>query len=103
MFLELFVAAALLCVGITLFGRFGEGVPRWQRLLKIAVFLGVTALLSATAGRAWAFGWIGLTLVLGLSVHAWWTRRHGIGFLSAEPWERYRELRGWTAPGARGR
>jgi hypothetical protein len=39
---------------------------------------------------------------LGLSVHAWWTRKHGIGFWSAEPRERYRGLRGWTrAAGAR--
>ena len=100
MFLELFVAAALLVVGLILFGRFEEETPRWRRILKDAFFIGMTALVSATAGREWAFAWIAFAGALGLSVHAWWTRRHGIGFWTAEPRDRYRELRGWTRAAA---
>ena len=104
MWMELFVAAALLCLGQIVFGRFGEGVPKWQRVLKMAVFLGVTALLSRFAGRAAAFAWIfGLAALawvfggigLGVAVHAWWTRKNGIRFWTPEPWDRYRALRGW--------
>ena len=96
MFFELFVAAALLCLGLIFFGHFEEGTPRWRRVLKIAIYFGGTALLSATIGRGAALAWVAAGLVAGLSVHAWWTRKHGIDFWTAEPWDRYRELRGWT-------
>ena len=96
MFFELFVAAGLLCLGLVIFGKFEEGTPKWKRVRKVVVFFGVTALLSATAGRAWALAWVFGMMAFGLGFHAWWTRRNGIGFLSAEPWDRYCELRGWA-------
>jgi hypothetical protein len=96
MYFELFIAAALLCLGQIVFGRFGEGVPKSQRILKMAVFLGVTALLSRFAGRAAALGWIFGLAALGMAVHGWWTHKHGIRFSEPEPWDRYRALRGWS-------
>jgi hypothetical protein len=96
MYLELFVASVLLCVGNIVFGRFQAEGARVLRITKVAVFLGLTAAVSALWGRetalAWVFGW----LSLALAAHGWWTRRHGIGFWSPEPWDRYRALRGWT-------
>ena len=96
MWMELFIAAALLCVGEIVFGRFEEGAPRVRRILKMTIFFGVTALLSRFAGRAAALAWVFGAMALGLSVHAWWTRRHGIRFFAPEPWDRYRALRGWS-------
>ncbi len=96
MYFELFIAAALLCLGEIIFGRFEEGSPRVRRILKMAVFLGMTALLSRFAGRAAALAWIFGVAALGLAVHAWWTRKHGIRFSEPEPWDRYRALRGWS-------
>ena len=96
MYFELFVASALLCAGEIVFARFGVGVPVPIRLLKVFVFLAVTALLSHFAGRAAALAWVGGVLALALGVHFWWTRRHGIRFWAPEPWDRYRALRGWT-------
>ena len=96
MYFDLFVAAGLLCLGLVFFGKFEEGTPKWKRVRKIVLFFGITALLSATAGRAWALSWVLGGMAVGLGFHAWWTRKHGIGFWSPEPWDRYRELRGWS-------
>jgi hypothetical protein len=96
MYFELFIAAALLCLGEIVFGRFEEGSSRWRRIGKMVVFFGVTALLSRYAGRTAALAWVLGAMALGLSVHGWWTRRNGIQFLSPEPWDRYRALRGWN-------
>ena len=96
MYFELFIAAALLCAGEIVFGRFEERAPRWRRLAKAAVFFAVTALLAAFAGRAAALAWVFGAMALALAVHGWWTRRHGIEFWTPEPWDRYRALRGWS-------
>ena len=95
MWFEMFIAALLSAIGSTIFGQFEEKTPLWRRLLKIGIFFGITAVLSWTAGRSWALVWaIGLPL-LGLSFHIWWCKKHGIRVLSAEPREKYYELRGW--------
>jgi hypothetical protein len=96
MYFELFIAAALLCVGNIVFGRFEAEAARVRRIAKVVVFQGATAAISTLWGReaalAWVFGGVGL----GVAVHAWWTRSHGIRFWTPEPWDRYRALRGWS-------
>lgn len=96
MYFELFVAAALLCVGNIVFGRFEAEAARVRRVAKVVVFLAGTAAISARWGREAALAWVLGGMALGVGVHAWWTRRHGIGFWTPEPWDRYRALRGWT-------
>jgi hypothetical protein len=97
MWFELAVASTLLCVGMICFERFGQGVPKWRKLLKTFIFLGITAWLAASAGRPWALGWLAFAGLLGLTVHFIWCRRNGIDPWTAEPWARYAELRGWTS------
>lgn len=96
MYMELFIAAALLCAGNIVFGRFEADAARVRRIGKVAVFLAGTAAISAAWGRAAALAWVFGGMALGVGVHAWWTRKNGIGFLDPEPWDRYRALRGWT-------
>ena len=98
MYFELFVASTFIAVGCIIFGRFEEGTARWRRLLKLAFFIGVTGFLSQIAGRTGALLWIFGAGVLGLSFHIWWCKKHGIGVLSAEPKEKYYQLRGWEWP-----
>jgi hypothetical protein len=95
MYFELFIAAALLCAGGIVFGRFEERA-RVRRILKMIAFFGVTALVSRFAGRTAALGWVFGAFALALAVHGGWTRRNGIRFFSPEPWDRYRALRGWS-------
>jgi hypothetical protein len=96
--LEWVVSAVLAVAGITVFGHFEERTPKWRRLSKWAFYFGVTALLSRGPGRPWTFVWILGLPGVGLAFHLWWCRKHGIDPLTAEPRERYYELRGWRRP-----
>ena len=68
---------------------------RWRRLSKWAFYFSVTGLLSRGPGRPWTFVWILGLPGAGLAFHLWWCREHGIDPLTAEPKEKYYELRGW--------
>ena len=96
MYFQLFIAATLIALGNIVFGHFERYTPVWRRILKLVLFLGITALISRFAGEAWAWLWIGGMFGVGLGFHIWWTRKHGIGVLSAEPRVKYYELRGWS-------
>jgi hypothetical protein len=61
----------------------------------VSAVLAVTALLSRGPGRPWTFAWIIGLPGVGLAFHLWWCKKHGINPLTAEPKERYYELRGW--------
>lgn len=95
---EWFVATALAAAGTTVFGRFEEKTPAWRGVAKWAFYFGVIALLSRGPGRPWTFAWIFGLPGVGLAFHFWWCRKHGINPLTAEPKERYYELRGWGRP-----
>jgi hypothetical protein len=96
MSLEWFLSAVVSVTGSTLFGHFEEKTPRWRRLSKWAAYFGATALLRRKQGRPWTFMWVLGWPALGLSFHLWWCHRHSIDPLTAEPRDRYYELRGWT-------
>ncbi len=96
--LEWFVSAMLAVAGITLFGHFEEKTPALRRLSKWALYFGVTGLLSRGPGRPWTLLWVFGLPGIGLAFHLWWCKKHGIDPLTAEPKERYYELRGWDEP-----
>ena len=100
MWLEVAIVATLFAVGNVLFGHFEERTPRWRRVLKILVVLGITALVARTAGRPWSFLFIALLVAAPLVIHGWWLPRHGINGWTGEPKARYWALRGWGEPPA---
>jgi hypothetical protein len=89
---EVSVVLGIFAVGNILFGHFEAHRPPWRRLLKVAVFLVVIPGVSATLGRAWAFGLLTLPLLAAVYVHGWWLPKHGVNGLTGEPRERYLEL-----------
>jgi hypothetical protein len=93
--LEWFFSAAVVATGSTLFGHFEEGAPKWRRLSRWAVYLGVVGLLSKTVGRPWTFAYIFGMPTIGAVFHVWWCLRHGIDPITAEPKDEYYRLRGW--------
>lgn len=95
MWFELFLAALLIAIGFVFFRHFEERTPVWRRLLKVGIYVGVTALLSWTAGRLWALVWVFGLPAVGTSFHIWWCRKYGINALTAEPRDKYYQLRGW--------
>lgn len=79
-------------IGNILFGRFEEHRSRWRRVIKLTVVLAITLTLSATVGRAWAYGWMLLPAGLAVWIHAVWLPRHGVNGWTAEPRDRYLAL-----------
>jgi hypothetical protein len=92
---EVAVVASTFALGNILFGHFEEGVPKRRKVLKFFALTGLAVLISATAGRAWFYGFLGLGATFVLVVHGWWLPRHGINPWTGEPRDRYYQLRGW--------
>jgi hypothetical protein len=88
------IVLGIFAVGSILFGHFEEHRPKWRRLLNVAIVLAVVLSLSATVGRAWAFGVLAIPLIGALIVHGWWLPKHGVNGWTGEPKERYYELVG---------
>src|SRR5262245_62425495 len=86
------VVMSIFGVGNILFGRFEEHKARPRRLAKVAIVLTLVLLLSATAGRAWAYGVLIGPLLLAGWVHLYWLPKHGINGWTAEPRDKYLEL-----------
>ena len=89
-------ATLVFALGSIWFGRFELETPKWRRALKLLLTVALPAAIAARFGVAAGLGVVGFFLVAGLGVHFTWCRNHSIDPWSAEPWPRYRELRGWT-------
>lgn len=92
LWMDVAVVMTIFAVGNILFDRFEEHKSRGRRLLKVALVLALTLTLSASVGRAWAYGVLVLPLLGAAWVHLVWLPRHGINGWTAEPRERYLEL-----------
>ena len=89
-------AALAFALGSVWFGRFELETPKWRRALKLVLTVLLPAALAGRFGAAVGYDVVGFFLVVGLTGHFLWCRKHGIDPWTAEPWQRYRELRGWT-------
>jgi len=99
MWMEAAVVATIFAVGNIVFGHWEAETPKWRRVLKFVLVLGLTIAISAALGRRWAFLFLALMGVAALVVHGWWLPyRHGINGWSGEPKEKYYALRGWKYP-----
>lgn len=88
------VVLGLFAFGNILFGHFEEHKPKWRRVLKVVIVIGLVVSLSSTVGRAWAFGVLMLPLTGAAVVHLWWLPRNGVHGWTGEPKDRYYELIG---------
>jgi len=97
MWMAVAITAIIFAIGNILFGHFEEKTPKWRRVTKVFLVLGMVAALSARFGAAWGLFPIALMLAGFLVVHLWWLpHRYGINGLTGEPKEKYYELRGWN-------
>jgi hypothetical protein len=66
---EWLLSAAIIAIATPAFGHFETVGPTWIRIVRWLVYLAVTGLLGATAGRPWPLIWVlGLPL-LGAVAH----------------------------------
>jgi hypothetical protein len=86
------VVMSIFAFGNILFGHFERHRPTWKRVLKVFVVLLIVLGIAATAGRAWAYGLLGVLFGAVVYVHLVWLPRHGINGWTAEPYDKYLEL-----------
>lgn len=98
MWFEVAVVATGFAIGNILFGHFEEGTPKWRRVLKFVIVVGMTIGVSNLAGRRWAFLLLALLSIAPLVIHVWWLPKHGINGWTGEPKDKYYQLRGWKRP-----
>jgi hypothetical protein len=67
-------------------------------VLKFFLFIALTVLISSAVGRTWFFIILCASLLFPLIIHLWWLPKQGVNGWTAEPKERYYELRGWKLP-----
>ena len=97
MWFEVAIVMAIFAFGNIFFGHFEEKTPKWRRVLKVFVFLGLVLGISATLGRAWAMGFLAAVAIVPFTViHMWWLPKKGINGWTGEPREKYFQLRGWN-------
>jgi hypothetical protein len=89
---DLAIVMSIFAFGNVMFGRFEDHKPRGRRVLKVAIVSTVVLLLSATVGRPWSFGLVGVMLLAAAWVHIYWLPKHGINGWTAEPRDKYLAL-----------
>ena len=95
MYADLFVASTIICLGNIFFEEFEEKTPKWVKIIKWALYIGITAVVSSSLNRFWVYVWILGVPVLGFTAHYLWCSKNGINIFTAEPKDKYYELRGW--------
>ena len=98
MWFEIAIVASIFAVGNILFGHFEEGTPKWRRLLKMLVVMGISVAISSYLGRAWFWAFLAIMILPAVYIHVWWLPSRGVNGWTGEPKQRYYELRGWTLP-----
>jgi hypothetical protein len=93
MWMTLAIAATVYSLLNLCFGKFEDETPLLPRVLKLVIYLSITALLAWVG--PWALLWVLGLLAAGSVVHWVWCAHNGINPLSAEPKERYYRLRSW--------
>jgi hypothetical protein len=69
MWMAVAITAIIFAIGNILFGHFEEKTPKWRRITKVFLVLGMVAALSARFGLAWGLFPIGLMLVAFVVFH----------------------------------
>jgi fucose 4-O-acetylase-like acetyltransferase len=92
---EVAVTASLLLLWHILLGHFEAHTPKWRKIAKCALTIGLAVLVSWAAGRFWFYMFLVIAHIPAAIIHLWWLPKHGINGWTAEPKEKYYELRGW--------
>lgn len=98
MWFEIAIVANIFAVGNILFGHFEEGTPKWWRLGKMLLVMGISVAISSYIGRVWFWAFLVIMILPAIYIHVLWLPSRGINGWTGEPKHQYYELRGWTLP-----
>jgi hypothetical protein len=90
---EWLTSAIVIAICSPTFGHFETVRPLWTRIARWLIYLAVTGVIGLTAGRPWTFVWIFGLIAVAATFHTAWCISNGINPLTAEPRDRYEELR----------
>ena len=89
---DISLVLGICAIGNILLGHFEEHKPKWRRLLKIGIVLGIALVLSYFQLRWVLYLLIALIGLCAAYIHVIWLPRHGINGWTGEPREKYLEL-----------
>ena len=89
---DLAIVFGIFAIGNILFGHFEEHRPKWRRLLKVAIVVGLGLTLSYLELRWLFYSIIFILLLAATYIHTVWLPRHGINGWTGEPKGKYLEL-----------
>ena len=84
----------IFAIGNILFGHFEEHRPKWRRLLKVVIVLGLALCLSYFRLRWVTYAILVMFAVIAGYIHLVWLPRNGINGWTGEPKRKYYELLG---------
>jgi len=77
------------------FGHFEERSPKWRKVLKYILTLGIILTLSILFGRTIALIVLGVSILPIIYIHGIVLPKKGINGWTGEPKGRYYDFRGW--------
>ncbi|MBS1545318.1 MAG: hypothetical protein JST14_16900 [Bacteroidetes bacterium] len=92
---EVSVVTIFFLLGNIYFGHFEERSPKWRKVAKYALMLAIITAVSSYAGRVYAFGLLGLSVLPIIYIHGIILPRKGINGWTGEPKGKYYDFRGW--------
>jgi len=96
---EIAVVSIIYAVGNILFGHFEEHTHKMRRIGKYILTLILVIGLSMIFSRTAAMVTLGILFIPALYIHCIALPKKGINGWTAEPKDKYYELRGWDAEG----
>jgi hypothetical protein len=93
---EVTVVTIFFLVGNIFLGHFEERSPKWKKLIKYLLTLGIIITISLFLGRIIALSILGLTLIPLFYVHGILLPKKGINGWTGEPKSKYYDFRGWS-------
>src|ERR1700741_3321494 len=92
---EISIITIFFLLGHIYFGQFEERSPKWRKLLKYILTLGIFLTLSIVFGRTVALIVLGLATLPVFYIHGIILPKKGINGWTGEPKGKYYDFRGW--------
>ena len=92
---EISIVTIFFLLGHIYFGHFEERSPKWRKLVKYILTLGIILTLSILFGRAVALVVLGVATLPVFYIHGVILPKKGINGWTGEPKGRYYDFRGW--------
>jgi len=95
LWLEISIVTIFFLFGHIYFGHFEERSPKWKKVLKYVITLGIILTLSILFGRTIALVVLGVSILPIIYIHGIVLPKKGINGWTGEPKGRYYDFRGW--------